>query len=273
MAASPNTILIGAAKSGTTSLCNDLARHGDIWILPEKEAHFFSFEYGRGIEWYRGLFRPDGQSVVMEGSPEYASIGRSAEIVERMMTHLPELKLIFMVRHPLERIESHYVQMISNGHPAIPFSQALADWPIVDGSLYDKNLAIFAERYGAENIHVIFFEDYKRDRRGVLETLCTFLDIAFDEDMVAAQGAKNSREEKYHDTRLLQRLRHNGAFRALKRAMPKSLIRSLKSLILRRVTVEPDWTERDRERTAQILSADMERFLTRFGKPADYWQL
>jgi hypothetical protein len=44
----PNTLFIGAGKSGTTSICDDLALHPDIYIYPAKETSYFSFNYKNG---------------------------------------------------------------------------------------------------------------------------------------------------------------------------------------------------------------------------------
>src|SRR6056297_3607027 len=132
MCALPNTILIGAAKSGTTSLAYDLSIHPDIYFYHSKETHFFSFNYGKGIEWYKSLFSPDGEVVVMEGSPEYASIGQSEKIAQRINAHIPKAKLIYMVRDPIKRIPSMYIQQLENGEEDVGISTALRKGILID---------------------------------------------------------------------------------------------------------------------------------------------
>jgi hypothetical protein len=68
----PNFLIIGAMRSGTTSVARQLGEHPDVFMAPQKEIHFFDFHWEKGIEWYRAQFRGAGdESAVGEASPSY----------------------------------------------------------------------------------------------------------------------------------------------------------------------------------------------------------
>ena len=116
----PNFIIIGAAKSATTTLANALKRHPDIFISKPKEPKFFGRNYAKGWDWYASIFRKgEGTPLRGEASTMYASHLRDFRKTPKLLSiYLPEIKLIYIVRHPLERIVSQWRHYSSPGrHP------------------------------------------------------------------------------------------------------------------------------------------------------------
>ena len=107
----PHAIVIGTPKSGTTTLCGALMRHPDIYMYPKKETHFFNDLFTkRDMAWYKSLFAPAPEgALLMEGTPDYAMSHCVERTSKRIAEHIPDAKLIMMVRDPVDRIESHYV--------------------------------------------------------------------------------------------------------------------------------------------------------------------
>ncbi|MDY6938043.1 MAG: tetratricopeptide repeat protein [Cyanobacteriota bacterium] len=104
----PNFIIIGAMKCGTTSLYEYLAQHPNILPCLEKEVHFFSYKYDRGLDWYRSYFYPvpEGRKYLNgEASPSYIHM-RDTE--RRVFENFPDVKLIAILRNPIDRAFSHY---------------------------------------------------------------------------------------------------------------------------------------------------------------------
>lgn len=271
MSVLPNTILVGAAKAGTTSLCRDLERHPDIYMYPSKETHFFSFRYDQGIDYYRSLFRPKDQPIVMEASPEYSTRGHSQRTVDRMLDHVPDARIIYMVRHPLRRLESEYVQELANGLAPLPFSKAIFDWNLIDGSLYDKNYRIFSGAFGVDNVHVIFFEDYLANKAAALSDLMGFLGLDDVDDVFQDREAKNTRDEKIVDPPLVKALRDIPLFERAKHLVPDGVKLALKKQISQKVDADIVWEEGVRDEIMPLIRKDAEPFLARFGKTLDYW--
>jgi hypothetical protein len=245
----PGAIVIGAPKTGTTTLCAALARAPGIWMYPRKETHFFNLRYDRGLDWYAGLFAeaPDG-ALAMEGTPDYAMSNHVAAALERMRRHVPEARLVYMLRHPIERLESHYVQMVANTRRVVPIADALARWPeIVETSDYARILAQVHRSYPPERVHVLFLEDYRRDARACHGRLLRFLGRPSDAatlDAMEAQEALHRRENQAMDGAVLARLRRLRAYDRLNAKVPAAAIRMGKRLL-------PGWIALRRERAAR----------------------
>jgi hypothetical protein len=112
----PDFVVIGAMKSGTTSLHHYLSLHPDITMSTEKEPTFFTKEgrWADGVEWYGAQF--EGVTKCMgEASPDYTKFPRHAGAPARMHSVLPDAKLIYIVRDPVERVISHYIDAFSFG--------------------------------------------------------------------------------------------------------------------------------------------------------------
>src|SRR4051794_34667074 len=101
----PNFVIVGAPKCGTSSLARWLMQHPEVYLVPEKELHFFTGFWDQGIGWYENCFSPNGQRAIGEASPSYLADHTAHE---RMASVIPDAKLIAMVRNPIDRAYSHY---------------------------------------------------------------------------------------------------------------------------------------------------------------------
>jgi hypothetical protein len=103
---SPSFIIIGVQKAGTTSLYNYLIQHPAIVPAVEKELHFFDLCYHKGLNWYRSRFPQQRAGLITgEASPYYISHPLAAS---RIAKDFPSVKLILLLRNPVERTISHY---------------------------------------------------------------------------------------------------------------------------------------------------------------------
>ena len=104
----PEFIVIGAQKGGTSSLYRYLATHPELKLSYRKQLHFFDKFYRKGMDWYRACFPIASQSkgtIAGEATPYYVFYPYAAE---RIKKHLPEVKLLLVVRNPIDRAYSHY---------------------------------------------------------------------------------------------------------------------------------------------------------------------
>ncbi len=107
-AKSPNFIIIGSQKSGTTSLENYIAQHPQVLPAIKKETHFWSREFHRGIDWYLAHFPPIPKSenfITGEATPNYLV---NYKVAERIYSFLPNIKLLVIFRNPVDRAFSQY---------------------------------------------------------------------------------------------------------------------------------------------------------------------
>ena len=142
----PDFLVIGAMKAGTTTLYNHLRRHPDVFVPTYKEPEFFVAEktWERGAAWYRRLFAaaPDG-AVLGEASTSYAKCTEFTGVPERIHSLIPHVKLVYVLRHPIERIESMYEHMVLTGRESRTIDQAVLQDAAryVGPSLYGLNLS------------------------------------------------------------------------------------------------------------------------------------
>ena len=123
----PSALLIGAQRSGTTSLFNYLAQHPDVRQPLGKEIHYFDLHYARGIRWYRGRFpfrhRLRGAALTIDASPYYLLHPLAPE---RAAGLLPGVKLVAILRNPIDRAFSHYQHEVRDGRETLSFPDAIA---------------------------------------------------------------------------------------------------------------------------------------------------
>ncbi len=126
----PAALIIGAQKGGTTSLFNYLVRHPDVLPPLGKEIHYFDLHYARGIRWYRGRFpygyRLRGGAMTVDASPYYLFHPHAPERAARL---LPEVKLVALLRNPIDRAFSHYQHEVRGGRETLSFEAAVAAEP------------------------------------------------------------------------------------------------------------------------------------------------
>ena len=159
----PNLIVIGAMKCATTSLHWHLDLHPQVVMSRPKELDFFAGQRelsARDIEGYRSRF-PAHAAIRGESSPNYTRRRKHPGVPARIFSVLPDVRLIYILRDPVERIISHYVHTWAIRVEARSFEDALDDLEnnhFVEPSLYFEQLSVFLEYYPLSQIHVTTLE-------------------------------------------------------------------------------------------------------------------
>jgi len=205
----PSFLIVGAQRCGTTSLFDVLSQHPAVFggMLKRKELHFFDNEYDHGLAWYQSQFplrararlaaRGAGAPVAFEASPYYMFHPLVPERIDRA---LPGVKLIVLVRDPVERAYSQHAHQVGLGLETEPFERALeledarldgeAERLVADPTYTSRRHWLYSYRargqyaeqldrleriFGRERIHVVdsgdFFTDPGPDYDRVLEFL------------------------------------------------------------------------------------------------------
>ena len=201
----PNFLIIGAQKSGTTSLYHYLEQHPEVYMSPIKEPRFFALEgrkpdfRGPGseervnrwavtdIEEYRALFEGvEGEKAIGEASVTYI---HSPQAPERIKHHVPEAKLVALLRNPVERAYSAYTQRVRDGREPLSFGSALREeesrlrdnwspgWGYRRLGFYHRHLKRYYALFGKESIQVHLYEDLSEDPVGVSQDIFRFLRV------------------------------------------------------------------------------------------------
>lgn len=177
----PNLIVIGAMKCGTTSLHYYLNLHPQISMLKEKESNFFVNEdnWNRGVEWYKSHFTGEVK-VYGESSPRCTYYPFLDGAPERMYSVIPEAKLIYILRDPIERIISHYVHDYAHELEDRTIAEALACLdhnPYVCRSSYYMQLSQYLEYFAQSNILILTLEDLHRQPKETMQKVFRFLEV------------------------------------------------------------------------------------------------
>lgn len=125
----PDFLIIGAAKSGTTSLFHYLTQHPRIIKPFKKEIHFFDKHFNKGVNWYKLHFPTknevnigQNQAITGEATPYYIS---HPLVPSRVKMILPKVKIIVLLRNPVDRAFSNYNHMVRMGFEKESFENAI----------------------------------------------------------------------------------------------------------------------------------------------------
>jgi hypothetical protein len=178
----PNFLIIGAMKGGTTSLFHYLREHPQVFTPSFKAPEFFAgrAHTGRGLDWYRKLFAacPAEAVAVGEASNVYTKYPTYAGVPQRIAEHIPEARLIYVVRDPIARMRSHYQHRVTEGREKAPFEQAVFENSIyLDYSKYAMQLEQYLEHFPRQQILVITSEALRSDRAVTVERVYRFLGV------------------------------------------------------------------------------------------------
>lgn len=200
---SPTFIIIGAEKAGTTGLYHYLKAHPAVYMSPNKEPRFFSYdatsspesekqrsETVKSLDEYEALFAGVWhETAIGEASPIYL---HSPIAAERIHEHNPDVRIIAILRHPVDRAFSHYMMMLNAG--AVPYRSfddyfrervlRNPDWtkePLgaygCAISLYYENLKRFYERFERSRILTLKYDDFANEAESCCREIFDFIDV------------------------------------------------------------------------------------------------
>jgi hypothetical protein len=201
----PNLIVIGAQKCATSSLHYYLSLHPEIFMSHEKELNFFSMQHNwpRGVEWYKANFCGEAK-IYGESSPEYTNYPQQPGVAERIAALVPEVKLIYLVRDPIERIISHYVHLYARHLEDRPIDEALQQLEnnhYLRRSRYFMQLDQYIGRFPESNLLVITTESLLGQRLATLQRVFQFLGV---DDQFDSPRFKTRQHQSSHKRRKTQ---------------------------------------------------------------------
>lgn len=181
----PDFLILGAPKSGTTSLAAWLAAHPRVFIPVQKELHFFSRDdrWGAGPAWYGEQFAGAGDRLAGEATPNYLDDHRA---LDRIGEVAPRARLIALLREPVERAWSHYaydaeLDIERTTFAAVAGSAGTTDeHRYVRQGRYADHLEHVLQRVGRDQLLVLWFDDLRDRPEETWRTVCDFLGLAAD---------------------------------------------------------------------------------------------
>ncbi len=275
----PNLIVIGAQKCATRSLHYYLNLHPQITMSEEKELNFFIQErnWHKGIEWYQSNFS-DTPKIQGESSPGYTNYPFWDGVTERMSATVPEAKLIYLVRDPIERMISHYVHYYADRKEDRQVSEAFTELEFniyACRSKYYMQIEQYLKHFPQANILIIATEDLNINRRQTLQKIFHFLDV--DESFHSNKFSLIWHKSKYkrRKTRLGLRLEGSPIRKAIQ-LLPFEMRGAAEKLLylpFSRKVERPVLNERLRETIADFLKDDINHLREYAGCDFESWCL
>jgi hypothetical protein len=280
----PNFLVIGTTKGGTTSLYRYLLDHPQIFVSRDKEPRFFSSNWDRGLDWYERLFDMAGQAVAIgEASPEYTAYPQFSEVANRIAKLLPEIRLVYLLRHPVERMlsEFHY-HMIGGkkGH----YSASLAKPSAVDRALLENssylNISSYAmqieqylDHFSRDQLLIVKSEDLQSDRQQTLGRVYEFLGVdgSWQPSLLGKdfQATFELRPRRAVDPAL----RRIPGYGTIASVAPRSLVRLKVRLTTKKAPPRPQLSPSARREIEDRLRDDVRRLRRYMGDDFDAWGL
>lgn len=289
----PNFIVIGAAKAGTTALYWYLSEHPEVFMSPMKETNFLAYGldargqplYGdpehhqfpvKSLAEYEGLFAEAGESVAVgEASPMYLECPQAAERIRQL---LPTARIICGLRHPVDRAYSDYLMYLrSRGralNPARDLSAA-APWTRPDShwmriGKYHEQLERYYNSFSRDQIHIILFDDLKRNPLRVMQELYRFLGVAPD---FVPDFATPHNVGGMPASRLLEGVLTSRTIRsAVEPWIPKRAANWVRRLRTRNLRQAPPLAAEFRQELTHYFRADIARTAELIGRNLEHWR-
>ena len=224
----PNIFVVGAMKSGTTTLHSLLAAHPDIFMSEPKEPCYFidsnllrnfwpemwEFRFWESEEKYLSLFSDArGKSIIGESSTDYSKAPRFPDVPGRILEFNPHARIIYIMRDPVERTISHYWHMVMHRGERRSVLEAVKQDPhYLDVSHYAMQLRPYIETFGLQNILVLTFEQLKQEPLEVAASVYKWLGVQSD------YLPKNLGERDNVTPTNVQQIRGNGFLQALSKS-------------------------------------------------------
>ncbi len=231
----PDFIVIGAMKSATTTLHEQLRRQRGLLMSQTKEPNFFSDDenYAKGLQWYASCFPPATQDGLRgESSTHYTKLPAFPHTVQRMKSALPRVKLIYVMRHPIDRLISHYLHELTVGQASGDLEEAVARHQgLVDYGRYSYQLEPYFQAYGCQSVLPVFFDRLVAEPDEELERIGRFLGtpepLCWDHTI----GPQNVGRERLRSSHLRNLLVQSPVLAPLRRTLiPRRLSERLKAL-------------------------------------------
>jgi hypothetical protein len=223
----PDFFVIGHQKCGTTALYHMLRDHPQIFLSEYKEPRFFAPELRpprahetpdrpQTLAGYQALFAgAEAGQLIGDTSPQYI---RSPTAAARIATLRPNARIIAILREPAGYLRSYHMEMVINHvEPEKDFRKAIELEPerrraaAADGSFlppqflysehvrYVEQLRRFEARFSREQMHLIVYDDFRRDNEGTVRAVQRFLGV---DDTVPLQPVRTSPNEAVRSLRL-----------------------------------------------------------------------
>jgi hypothetical protein len=291
----PNLLVIGAAKSGTTSLHRYLDQHPEVTMAvphrsdlrsDDNDAHgkemrfFWRDDWRERLDWYRSHFAAIETPVRGEATPAYTAYPFHPDVAERIHSVAPGARLVYLVRDPVERVLAHQVQRVVDGDRA-SLAERLRDDridsdPAICPSRYATQLERYLRLFPSSQIEVVDQHRLRHERRQVMREIYAFAGVDPDFWSPTLEREHNTRSQKHALTPAGRRLFHGLLAPAGRRIAPRAWGKAAPRV--RRARSEPVGSGREvdpevRGALTELLRPEAERLRGLTGQDFSSWSV
>lgn len=286
----PNLFIIGAMKSGTSSLHEYLHQHPDIFMARMKEPQYFAPHTTRwgqrwgqgqpypqpGMQWYLDLFRDAGNvSYAGESSVSYTAVPWVTGCEKRIHAFNRDARLIYIMRDPVERALSHYWHFVNDGREDLPPLQAVRRREeYVARSDYVRQLTPYFETFGRDQIFAFTLEELEADPDGSMRRIFAWLGVRADVPVAIERfnvGRSRLKQTRRHFTFLDTMLKH-WRWKRLEAHLPDAVPRALRAIVYRTVDRQAGSTEAATDYLRAVLQPKTRALAALLGREFPDWR-
>lgn len=296
MIALPNFLIVGASKSGTSSIYHYLKQHPDIFLSnKQKEGRYFSKMEGnfqgpgdskidatitRNLEQYQHLFNGyNGEKAVGDISPEYLYFYENA--VSQIKKDIgDETKIIIILRSPVERAFSGYAHFKRDNREHLSFEEGLSlekirmeknwiwAWQYKNSGLYFEQVKFYLDNF--KNVKIIVFEEFKNDAHKVLREICAFLEIDAEFNFDTSYKYNVSGDPK---NKLLYQIETSRGFITfIKKFVPSKFVQKVKKKWTgEKQMIKPEINSNTKSELIEFFNADILKLQSLIKKDLSHW--
>jgi hypothetical protein len=262
----PNFIIIGAAKSGTTTLFDAVGQNPNVFAAGKKEIKYFSRDerYELGVDWYQDTFFKNAEKypVRMEASPAYLTWSEKTAPRIKVVYQERPIKFAAIFRDPVKRAYSHYWMRVRMKHETLSFSEAIyaeesrlkENWEMLstkgDGlygyfraGCYATKLKPFLELFPRENFYFLLLEDIQNDFNKNIRSLFSFLEIEDTHQISAIESNEAAVPRNKNVHKLYRNLKNSKVQIIFKFLVPKKTRKSFRNKFIYKPTRYPPMDE------------------------------
>jgi len=302
----PNFLIVGAAKSGTTSLYQYIRKHPNIYMPPEKEPMFFVSDIYKKIsrndprhhiadravvsdfDSYLQLFDHSETGVKKCGEASAAYLYHYETAIPKIKKYLGEIKIIIILRNPVDRAFSSYSHLLRDGAEFSSFDEFLEqeekrkeeNWDILN---YPISLGLYHNQVEAylnafRHVKTVLLDDLKNNPSQVLNEIYDFLDVDMIDQIETTKTKKVFNESRAPKSKFLHRILNNPprfvnvTKRVLKNILPKGFFHRIKkSLLEKNHTMQKSMNAKTRKKLMNYFKEDILKTQNLIKKDLSHW--
>ncbi|MFB6185876.1 MAG: sulfotransferase domain-containing protein [Halobacteriaceae archaeon] len=272
----PDFIIVGPQKCATTWLYECLYEHPEVHMPETDSVHYFNINYHRNEQWYRKHFSEyGGEPIVGEETPTYI---RDENAPKRIAETVPDVKLIFTLRNPVDRAYSHWWHERSKNKHSFEFKEVFENYDLYQNwvvpGFYHQHLMRYREHIPEENIKVALFDDLVEDDLAYVQDIYSFLDV--DSDYVPSLIGEKSNQGKFRS--ITRSSVHSMSVSAYKKIAPRfgidlarPIYRRIKSFLASQSEYEQGMDDDIRKLLEKHYIGDLQDLSTYLNRDFDHW--